>query len=61
MFCTDHDELERTLIDVRAAHAKAAALPGSEEFALAFLVESQAVENLKDHDAKHGCQYAAAV
>jgi hypothetical protein len=59
MECADHERLEQKLIDVRAANTKAGALPGTEEFALAFLMESQALEKLKEHDAEHGCQRAA--
>jgi hypothetical protein len=56
MDCAEHDRLEQIHIQRRAEARKAAPIPGSEEFQKLFCAEQQALEDLKDHDAKHGCQ-----
>jgi hypothetical protein len=52
----EHERLERILIQKRAATGKAAI--DTEEFKRLDFAELQAIHNLKDHDADHGCQRA---
>jgi hypothetical protein len=56
MDCSEHERLEQVLIQTRAESRKAVSAPGTEEFEQSILVEAQALENLKEHDAEHGCQ-----
>jgi len=55
MDCPEHERLEHIVIQKRAAR-KVSPDENMEEFQKQFIEESQAVENLKDHDAEHGCQ-----
>jgi len=57
MNCLEHEGLEQILIDRREQTRKAAI--GTEEFQKLDILEVQAIHNLKDHDAEHGCQRAA--
>jgi hypothetical protein len=59
MECPEHERLERIHIQRRTEMSKAAPTPGTEEFQRLYLAESQALEDLKDHDAEHGCQRSA--
>ncbi len=60
MDCTEHERLEQILIQKRAETSKAAPAPDTEEFQRLHLAQSQALDNLKDHDAEHRCQPSAA-
>jgi hypothetical protein len=55
MDCPEHERLEHIVIQMRAARTVSPD-ENMEEFQKQFIEESQAVENLKDHDAEHGCQ-----
>lgn len=59
MDCPEHERLERIHIQRRAELAKVAPVPGTEDFQRLYLAESLALEDLKDHDAEHGCQRVA--
>jgi len=56
MDCPEHERLEQLLLDVREEMSKAAPQPDTEEFEKEVRAESQAIDNLKDHDAEHHCQ-----
>lgn len=55
MDCAEHERLERILIQRRAATRKVSP-EENVEFQRLYVEESQALDNLKDHDAEHGCQ-----
>jgi hypothetical protein len=57
MECTEHERLEQDHIQRRAESRKVSPEENMEEFQKLYLAESQALDNLKDHDAKHGCQH----
>jgi hypothetical protein len=55
MDCPEHERLEHLLMQTRAAR-KVSPEENMEQFQKQLIEESQAVENLKDHDAERGCQ-----
>jgi hypothetical protein len=55
MDCPEHERLEHLLVQKRAAR-KVSPEEDMGEFQRQLIEEAQAVENLNDHDAEHGCQ-----
>jgi hypothetical protein len=57
MECNEHERLEQIHIERRTETSKVSPEENLEEFQKRYLTESQARDNLKDHDAEHGCQH----
>jgi hypothetical protein len=56
MECTEHERLERVHIQRREATRKVSPEENAEQFQRLSLEEWKALDDLKDHDAEHGCQ-----
>jgi hypothetical protein len=56
MDCPEHKRLDEILIQKRTSVSKLAPTVHTDEFQRSLIEESQAVANLKAHDADHGCQ-----
>jgi hypothetical protein len=56
MDCAEHERLEGILIQRRASVVKLTPAAHTEAFQKSLIEESRALEDVKDHDAEHGCQ-----